>query len=103
MREIVIGDDFPFTAQDVTWERNGSPIPTADLTWSLEDEDADEVASGTMTQYDALAASYEGVIPRAVTVALVKGAEYYLLVAVEDDGIRNTFSLRLRAVRYRSV
>lgn len=94
---IVIGDDFPFTAREVHWERDGELKPGATLTWVLKDEEDATVTTGSMSAYDLVNANFSGVVPKATTATLTAKRKYFLDVIMVDSGVQTTLSLALLA------
>ena len=92
---IVIGDDFPFTARGVHWERDSALKPGATLTWSLKDEAETVIATGPMSVYDVINANFSGVVPKATTAGLTPKRPYFLDVIMVDSGVQTTLSLAL--------
>lgn len=106
---LVIGDDLSFRLENVTSGRTGLPIPTAVVAWELLDaETRVEVDSGDMTQYDAVNASYEGIVPRASLeefdadsnpTGIRPKRKYVLRTPITHDSKTQTKAVTLVAVR----
>jgi len=105
---FVIGDDLPFRVDNVQSGRDHTPLTSATLTWQfLDQETRAVVSSGDMDQYDAVAASYEGVVPatdlglynaESNPSGIVPGRAYVLRPTILDGGIHTSKSVVTRAV-----
>lgn len=107
MNNIIIGDDYPFTIQNVRRERDGVLIPDAVVTWELLDSRYVEITSGTAALYDSDTASFEANIARADLEdpdepdesVLEDKQQYYLNIHVLHNSIRTTKTVVLVASR----
>lgn len=106
---FTIGDDLLFAANNVKAGRSPYPyIPDADLSYQLVHARTRVVVSeGEMTLYDAVTASYEGVIPRTdlglydadTNPDGVRPRDLYVLrVTVDDGGVLTTLAAEMVAV-----
>lgn len=95
------GDDFEFLAKRVRSKKTGALLPGATLTWRLMRQDtyaAVAGVSGSMTQYDVVEASYEGVITRVATAAFELNTVYVLEIIVTNGGRQTTIPVLVKAV-----
>jgi hypothetical protein len=96
---IVIGDDYPFSARNASEGRDHTPAPSATFAWALLDNlTRDSIATGSMSQYDAVNACYESYIAAANTDDLIPGRDYVLRVRMTLGGKTTTRSAILRAM-----
>lgn len=104
---LVIGDSFPFRADNVMSGRDDAPLPSADVSYKLLDlETRDVVAEGDMSLYDAPSASFEAVIDDSELTAydpdtnpdgIKPEHEYVLRVTVDNNGTKTSKVRRLVA------
>lgn len=103
--EFTIGDDLAFQANNVKSGKSGALLPSATLTFEFVDiRSRAIIASGTMTRYDAITASFEGLIDASSlplfngTVGIKPGQVCALRAIISYGGIRTTKAAILRAV-----
>lgn len=105
---FVIGDSLPFRADNVQSGRDGTPLPDADVSYSLIDaQTRSEITDGDMTLYDEPNASFEAVIPDEDLElydeddnpnGVVPNREYLLRTTVDNEGVKTSRTMRLLAL-----
>jgi hypothetical protein len=93
------GDDLEFLANNVRSRRPPKALlPLAALTWRFLRQDGTLVRAGTMTQYDAPTASYEGSVTGTDTASVDLFEECALEIVVINNGKKTSLTTKLKAV-----
>jgi hypothetical protein len=102
-RTVRKGDDVPFTLKFLTDQRPGEdpdPIPTAEVSWQVLDDDTGELVEdgeGNMDVYDGVNAHFKSKLPKALTSTLVEKRKYALVMIVVYDGDEASFTILFSA------